>query len=45
VRRIVERRGTGSGVQRYLAGKGFSEDAIAAVLGESGAENREDDCW
>jgi SOS response regulatory protein OraA/RecX len=44
VRRIVERRGLGPGVQRYLAGKGFSEDAIEAVLGESAAETGGGDC-
>jgi SOS response regulatory protein OraA/RecX len=44
VRRIVERRGVGPGVQRYLVGKGFSEDAIEAVLGESAAETGGCDC-
>jgi regulatory protein len=32
-RRIVERRGTGPRTARYLAGKGFGEEAVEAALG------------
>ncbi len=44
VRRIVEGRGAAIGTQRYLAGKGFSGDAIDAVLGESRASSDGDCC-
>ena len=33
--RIVERRGAGPKTARYLAGKGFSEDVINAVIAQS----------
>jgi regulatory protein len=38
-RRIVERRGDGPKTRRYLAGKGFSEEAIERTGRGSG------DCW
>jgi regulatory protein len=38
VARIVARRGAGPKTARYLAGKGFSEEAIAAVVAYSGGE-------
>jgi regulatory protein len=38
-RSIVERRGPGPKTARYLAGKGFSEDAIAAAVAR--ADDRE----
>jgi SOS response regulatory protein OraA/RecX len=31
-RAIVDRRGTGPKTARYLAGKGFSDDAVSAVI-------------
>jgi regulatory protein len=37
--RVVERRGSSPKTARYLAGKGFSEDAIEAVLEEAIAED------
>jgi SOS response regulatory protein OraA/RecX len=33
--RIVERRGNGVKTARYLAGKGYSEDVIRAVVADS----------
>lgn len=33
--RIVARRGTGPKTARYLAGKGFSEDVVRAVIAHS----------
>jgi SOS response regulatory protein OraA/RecX len=33
--RIVERRGNGAKTARYLAGKGYSEDVIRAVVADS----------
>jgi regulatory protein len=38
VARIVARRGAGPKTARYLAGKGFSEDAVRAVVAYSGDE-------
>jgi regulatory protein len=35
---VVERRGTGPKTARYLAGKGFSEDAVESACGEAVAE-------
>jgi SOS response regulatory protein OraA/RecX len=32
-RRVVERRGSGSRTARYLAGKGFGEEAVESALG------------
>jgi SOS response regulatory protein OraA/RecX len=37
-RRIVDRRGDGPRTRRYLAGKGFSDDAIDVAVGGSS-------CW
>jgi SOS response regulatory protein OraA/RecX len=37
--RVVERRGVGPKTARYLAGKGFSEDALEAAYGEAVAED------
>jgi regulatory protein len=36
---VVERRGRGRKTARYLAGKGFSEDAIESACGEAVAED------
>jgi SOS response regulatory protein OraA/RecX len=36
---VVERRGAGPKTARYLAGKGFSEDAIESACGEAVAED------
>jgi SOS response regulatory protein OraA/RecX len=36
--RIVERRGAGVKTARYLAGKGFSEDVVYAVVADSRGE-------
>ncbi len=36
-RRIVDRRGATSKTARYLAGKGFSEDTIGAVVAQASA--------
>jgi SOS response regulatory protein OraA/RecX len=36
--RIVERRGAGPKTARYLAGKGFSEDVVHAVVADSRGE-------
>jgi len=33
-RRLVERRGPGPRTARYLAAKGFGEDALEAALGQ-----------
>lgn len=38
VARIVARRGAGPKTARYLAGKGFSEEAIGSVVAYSGGE-------
>ena len=38
-RRVVKRRGPGAKTARYLAGKGFSEDAIESVCGGAVAED------
>jgi len=38
VARIVARRGAGPKTARYLAGKGFSEDAVRSVVADSGDE-------
>jgi regulatory protein len=35
---VVERRGTGPRTARYLRGKGFADDVVGAVAGESGDE-------
>ena len=37
--RVVDRRGAGAKTARYLAGKGFSEDAIELACGEAVAED------
>ena len=37
-RMVVERRGTGARTARYLSGKGFADDVVGAVAGESGDE-------
>ncbi|HJR96172.1 MAG TPA: RecX family transcriptional regulator [Gaiellaceae bacterium] len=37
-RRIVERRGASSKTSRYLAGKGFSTDAVHAAIARAGDE-------
>ena len=37
-RRIVERRGAGPRTARYLAGKGFSEDAVRGAVASEGAD-------
>jgi regulatory protein len=37
--RVVDRRGPGSKTARYLAGKGFSQDAIESACGEAVAED------
>ena len=37
--RVVERRGAGAKTARYLAGKGFSQDAIESVCAEAVAED------
>ena len=34
--RIVARRGAGAKTARYLAGKGFSEDVVHAVVARAG---------
>ena len=37
--RVVERRGAGAKTARYLAGKGFSQDAIESACAEAVAED------
>lgn len=38
-RRVVERRGPGSRTARYLRGKGFGEESVAAALGAGSADD------
>jgi SOS response regulatory protein OraA/RecX len=35
-RRLIERRGSGPRTARYLAGRGFGEEAVEAALGQEG---------